>query len=103
MTGTGKALKILAENEVKMARQFARLMWPNSPCWEKVYNIGAYGATKGVGMWLVGGSFLGKLRDQGLIRQSVYDGRFVLTDKGEERLSGEISLTKEEQMYEGGQ
>lgn len=90
MTGTGRALKILKENEVKTARQFARLMWPDSLCWQKMYNIGAHGATRGMGMWLAGGSFLGKLHHAGLI-SAFYGERVWLTPEGEERLKQELS------------
>ena len=64
---TTKALKIIQDNDVYNARRFAELMWPDSPCWNKVYNTGN-GATRGKGMWLAGGSFLKKLQYAGFIR-----------------------------------
>ncbi len=63
---TIRALKIIQNNDVYRARRFAELMWPDSPCWAKVYNTGN-GATRGKGMWLAGGSFLRKLQYSGLI------------------------------------
>lgn len=100
MTGTGRALQILKEKEVKTSRDFAELMWPDSPCWQKVYNIG-HGATRGVGMWLAGGSLLGKLHHAGFI-SSFYSGpggeRIRLTPKGEERLNQEIPIHSRENI-----
>jgi len=81
------ALRIIRDNDIRSPREFAKLMWPNSSCWQKMYNIGN-GATRGVGMWLAGGSFLGKLRIQGLIRGGYNYERIILTDEGKERLPG---------------
>ncbi|MBA7654002.1 hypothetical protein ES703_61869 [subsurface metagenome] len=94
MTGVGKALLIIKEKEVKYSRDFAKLMWPDSPCWQKVYNVGS-GATRGVGMWLAGGSFLGKLYQKGYIHQ-FYGERIRLTSKGEDRLRSEVNRSKGE-------
>lgn len=63
---TIKALEIIRDNEIETPRDFAHLMWVDSPCWSRVYNTG-YGATRGKGMWLTAGSFLAKLRNRGLI------------------------------------
>lgn len=92
MTGTVRALLLIRDNQIRMPGQFARLMWPNSPYWDKVYNVG-HGATKGVGMWKAGGSLLGKLAQGGLIRRPWYNDRddsYALTDKGREFLSREM-------------
>lgn len=53
------------------ARDFAQKMWPNSKGWTTVSNVG-HGATSGVGMQLVGGSYLSKLKDKGWV-MSYYD------------------------------
>ncbi|UCH50637.1 MAG: hypothetical protein JSV54_06375, partial [Chloroflexota bacterium] len=82
-------LELINNNKIRSAKHFAELMWPDSPCWKKVYHVGR-GATKGVGMWLASGSFLAKLRRQGLITHfflSVdYNETITLTSKGRERL-----------------
>lgn len=87
MTGTIKALQIIRDNEIYKATRFAELMWPESPCWQKIYNIGR-GATRGVGLWLAAGSFLRKLQYQGLI--TIYYPRYgmevSLTSKGRDLL-----------------
>ena len=90
MKGFITALHLIQDNRIRMPREFARLMWPNSPYWDKVYNVGN-GATKGVGMWKAGGSLLSKLASAGLIRRPWCDERddhYSLTDKGREYLAG---------------
>ena len=68
-----KALNIIANFEQGdlyheiWPRRFAELMWPDSECWHKSYNIGGYGSTKGKGMWLCAGSYLNKLREAGVV------------------------------------
>lgn len=83
------ALQIIRDNEIRSPREFARLMWPNSEGWHRHHRVG-YGTSRGAAMALAGGGFLGKLKAQGLIRVSIFDGRIVLTDKGKDRLPGEI-------------
>jgi len=71
-----KALKIISTFEGAglyheiWPTQFAKLMWPDSPCWRKVYNIG-HGSTGGKGMWLCAGSYLNKLKEAGLVYQKL--------------------------------
>lgn len=79
--GFVRALEILSTKEVKMCRDFAELMWPDSDCWRKVYNVG-HGATRGAGMWRAGGSMLGKLHQCGLIELFLPGERIRLTEKG---------------------
>lgn len=90
MTGIAKALLIIKENEVRSPHQFARLMWPNSPCWQVSYKVGNYGSSKGAIMPLVAGGFLGKLRSQRLILQGFPRSKIILSSKGEERLRQEL-------------
>jgi hypothetical protein len=86
MTATDKALKLIHDKEIKYSRDFAKLMWPESPYWKVVYNVGN-GATKGAGMWRSGGSFLGRLHSAGLIYQFLPGERIRLTDKGKARIA----------------
>lgn len=87
MTGTIKALKIIQDNDIYKATRFAELMWPDSACWQKVYNTG-HGATRGKGLWLAAGSFLRKLQYQGLIiiYYPKYGMAVGLTSKGRDLL-----------------
>jgi len=67
MTPTDRALHILRQHpEGLMPREFARLMWPDSPAWDKLYRVGR-GSTRGVGMQLAGGSLLATLSRKGLV------------------------------------
>ena len=84
MTGTIKALKIIATKDIRSPKEFAKEMWPDSEGWQRVHNIG-HGAHRGAGMYLAGDSFLGKLRNQGLIWGG-YDDRIILTEKGKDVL-----------------
>lgn len=79
MNPTIKALKIIAENEITSASQFARFMWPDSPAWKRHGRCGPNGVTQGTGIQLAGGAYLGKLRQRKLISQ-LYPAR--LTEAG---------------------
>jgi len=85
MKKTIVALKLIATKNIRSPSEFAKEMWPNSEGWQRVQNVG-HGAHRGAGMFLAGGSFLGKLRSQGLILGGIDQDRIVLTDKGRELL-----------------
>ena len=82
-----RALRIFVEHGPLMAGRFAHYMWPDSPGWKRVINCG-YGATQGRGMYMAGGSYIGKLRKLGLVdyvwKPGVYE--FRITSKGRELL-----------------
>lgn len=83
---TIKALQLIDEKEITNGRQFAFLMWPDSEAWQHSSN-GGRGSQRGKGMWLAGGSFLGRLKKAGLITGS--NGRkHNLTPKGKALLKG---------------
>jgi len=62
-----RALAIIREHGPITPRPFARKMWPDSPKWEAHTPCGPKGVSKGGGMNLAGGAFLGKLARDGLI------------------------------------
>ena len=74
------------------ARQFARLIKPDSPAWSRVYNTGPNGACSGKGMWLWAGSYLSKLVYAGYVYRH-YDeyccATYGLLNKGWELLRNE--------------
>lgn len=70
-------------------REFAELMWPDSPGWSRCHKCGPYGSSFGAMMPKVGGGFLGKLRARGLI---TYASR--LTRAGEDLLNHRITPTE---------
>ena len=89
---TIKALKIIDKYGVIYPKQFAQLMWPDSPAWDKVYNTGINGATSGKGMWLCAGSYLRKLKRRGLVEMGITDycqAYYVLSKQGRGVLKGE--------------
>jgi hypothetical protein len=69
-------------------REFAELMWPDSPGWSRCHKCGPYGSSFGAMMPKVGGGFLGKLRARGLI---TYSSR--LTRAGEDMLNDSYQPT----------
>ena len=75
---TIKALTIIRDNQIDFPSQFARLMWPDSPCWHRVYNVG-HGASRGVAMNRAAGAYLGRLRKRGLILGYGSTQRFYLS------------------------
>jgi hypothetical protein len=85
MIPTIKALLIIKNHpEIHGPRDFARLMWPNSPAWRHYTKCGS-GVHRGGGMYLAAGGFLGKLIRAGLIRQRLdqkWKYHYSLTDVG---------------------
>jgi hypothetical protein len=90
-----KALKIIKNHGPIRPREFAKLMWPDSDCWSNRTNCGPKGVTKGGGMNLAGGGYLGKLRKKDWVRKKEYwpiwsdgyvDQGYVLTILGEHML-----------------
>ncbi len=77
---TKKALKIIRDHNITNGGQFAHLMWPDSEGWLRSGN-GGRGSQRGKGMWLAGGSFLGRLKNAGLIT-GVNGHDHFLTNKG---------------------
>lgn len=68
-----RALGIIKEFPSVGPRDFARMMWPDSPGWKSSSGHGAH-TRRGGGMWLAGGAYLGRLRAAGLIVTSYYYG-----------------------------
>lgn len=69
-------------------REFARLMWPDSPGWQRYAKAG-YGAHRGGGMYRTGGAFLARLHHAGLTRHTYnyqYDTAHAITPAGREFL-----------------
>lgn len=76
-------LKNTSSGSPMTCKMFARLMWPESPMHLKVSNQGR-GATPGKAAWLCAGSYLSKLRRDGLVSNLfVSDGEgYYITEKG---------------------
>lgn len=84
---TARALQILREHNVTMARQFGRLYFGNDhPSWRKVGKCG-HGSHRGVGLTIGAGGFLGRLRRRKLIDGYGAGMRFTLTALGERSLN----------------
>lgn len=91
---TRRALRIIRDNpeRIRFAKDFARLMWPDSPAWKRSKKCG-YGSHLGGGMYSAGGGYLGKLEKMGLIRCGYREGlnefarRWTLTAEGERALA----------------
>lgn len=86
---TIKALQIIDEMKVVTARSFAETMWPDSYMHKKTSNQGN-GACRGKAGWLCGGSYIGKLIKAGLVRHTIFEKRYSLTDEGRKILDNEI-------------
>jgi hypothetical protein len=82
-----RALAMLAEHGPLRPADFARYMWPDNPNWRRPGKCGAYGSSKGLGMRLAGGGYLGRLCKAGLVRYTQYPREgWVLTASGEQLL-----------------
>jgi len=82
---TVQALMLIRDREIRSPHEFAKEMWPDSEGWKRVHNVG-HGSHKGAAMSLAAGSFLGKLRADGLIWGGYNRDRITVTDKGKEIL-----------------
>lgn len=84
-----KALQIVKDYRRITPRRFAELMWPNSKCWNHSTKCGPSGVTRGGGMWLAAGGYLGRLRKLKLVDWDVdryYRKHYHLTKHGERSL-----------------
>ena len=62
-----RALRILYEHGLLHPREFAKLMWPDSPGWRAMHRCGR-GASPGTMMAMVGGGYLAKLKYRGWVK-----------------------------------
>lgn len=82
-----RALEIVARYGPIMPREFAALMWPDSPGWKRHSKCGPKGVSQGGGMRLAAGGYLGRLRKRGLVNYvrlhaySLYFG-YAISAKG---------------------
>lgn len=65
---TYRALCILRDNPGIRPREFSKKMWPDSLGHQNHTPAGPHGVTRGGGMWLAAGGYLGKLAHRGLTR-----------------------------------
>lgn len=79
---TLRALEVLAGGEPGglMPGEFARRLWPDADGWRRATKCGPYGSSRGGGMRLAGGGFLGKLAKRGLAerRDNYYGKTYVM-------------------------
>ena len=68
---TAKALLLIRNHKIDSPRQFARFMWPDSAGWKRTSKAGPNGTSRGGGMNLAAGGYLGKLERRKLIRRSI--------------------------------
>lgn len=86
-----KALLIIRDHSPSRPREFAYMMWKDSPKWKNKVKAGNNGVAKGGGMPLAAGGYLGKLRSKGLIKIIVHDSgyTYILTQEAHDLLSSE--------------
>ncbi len=68
---TARALLLIRNHGIDSPRQFARFMWPDSDGWKRRSRAGPKGVSRGGGMNLAAGGYLGKLERRKLISRSV--------------------------------
>ena len=89
-----RALEIVRDHGPIKPREFSEKMWPESPGHQRYSKCGPSGVTRGGGMNLAAGGYLGRLRKRGWVKSeyafwvhSYYrDLGYVLTDEGREAL-----------------
>lgn len=89
-----QALQIVRDHGPIQPREFARKMWPSSEGWKRHHNCGPNGSHQGGGMYLTGGSYLGKLRRKGWVQREwdtvggrIHERGYILTPAGEQALA----------------
>lgn len=85
-----RALKIIGDNPGITPQRFSFLAWPDAPGHNRMGKAGPYGSTRGSGMWIAAGCFLGTIERAGLIRhtrRSRFDNGYELTPSGRSALS----------------
>jgi len=80
-----RALEIINRGYITHARQFGEFLWPDHPRWMTPGKCGPNGVAKGVGMQLLSGGYLGKLKQKKLIAQG--SNGYYLTATGREALA----------------
>ena len=78
------ALRIIHNHDIRRPKQFGLLFWPAHPGWQRLGRCGKNGVTKGVGMRLAAGAFLGRLQRQGFV--TLVGDQYRLTERGIEIL-----------------
>ena len=83
-----RALEIVRDNPDIRPRIFANLMWPDSEGHRHHTKCGPRGSTRGGGMRLSAGGYLGKLSRAGLLVYTghKYGSAYVISRAGEEAL-----------------
>jgi len=85
-----RALKIIDRGGITHARQFGLFMWPDHPRWLTPGKCGVNGVAKGVGMQLLSGGYLGKLKQKKLVIQGSTE--YYLTALAKKLLVESVSL-----------
>ena len=76
-----RGLEILRDHpNLGYPKEFAHLMWPDSPGWNTRRKCGNYGVHKGGGMYVTAGCYLGRLERLGLV-----ESRYLYRDSNERR------------------
>lgn len=84
-----KALTILRDHGPIKPREFARLMWPDSPAWKLPAKAGPKGTHKGGGMYTAAGGYLGRLHRAGLAEHASDPTEYRISRAGRARISAE--------------
>lgn len=89
-----KALTIISGNDIEYASAFAELYFgKDHPGWRRICKCG-HGSSRGGGMNLWAGGYLGKLRKKKLISGMGSGRRFMLTQLGQESLKAAKGLAE---------
>ena len=92
-----RAMNILANNPGITAGEFAELMWPDSPGWNRQVKSGTRSVAAGRGMCKAGGSYLGRLARRGLCYYSERLKGHCISELGEtRRLANQDDLADEQ-------
>lgn len=84
-----KALLIIRDRNPQRPSEFAFMMWHDSPKWKTQVKCGKNGVSRGGGMRLAAGGYLGRLKANGfiVIKIGEFNNTYILTDKAQQLLN----------------
>lgn len=83
------ALKVLDRHGPVSCPAFAAIMWPNSPDWGVLHNVGRGGSARSTQIVRSAGAYLAKLGKRGWVYRNFVTNEYSITAAGTAALEGQ--------------